>query len=47
MFLTFCYGDGFYEGDSVVEAGVRAFYNYRFDESVEILTEALGMTGIG
>ena len=40
MFLTFCYGDGFYEGDSVVEAGVRAFYNYRFDESVEILTEA-------
>ena len=40
VFLTFCYGDGFYEGDSVVEAGVRAFYNYRFDESVEILTEA-------
>ena len=40
MFLTFCYGDGFYEGDSIVEAGVRAFYNYRFDESVEILTEA-------
>ena len=40
VFLTFCYGDGFYEGDSIIEAGVRAFYNYRFDESVEILTEA-------
>ena len=40
VFLTFCYGDAFYEGDSIVEAGVRAFYNYRFDESVEILTEA-------
>ena len=40
VFLTFCYGDGFYEGDSIVKAGVRAFYNYSFDESVEILTEA-------
>ena len=33
------YANDFYEGDSVVRAGVYAFYNYEFEKAINILED--------
>ena len=38
--LTFSFASDFYKGDSLVLKGVYSFYNYDFDEAVDILTNA-------
>ena len=40
LFLSATKSQSFYFGDSLIKEGVHAFYNYDFNNSVEILTEA-------
>ena len=37
LIFAFAKGQAYYIGDSLVQEGVHAFYNYDFDKSVEIL----------
>ena len=38
--VSIIFSKDFYKGDSLVKKGVYAFYNYEFDQAVEILTDA-------
>lgn len=40
LFLSQAFSKDFYKGDSVVKEGVYAFYNYEFDQAVDILSDA-------
>ena len=40
LHLTVAKSQSFYLGDSLVKEGVNAFYNYDFDNAIEILTQA-------
>ncbi len=40
LLLTVAKSQSFYFGDSLVKEGVYAFYNYDFDNAIEILTQA-------
>ena len=40
LFLTVASSQAYYVGDSLVKEGVHAFYNYDFDNSVQILDQA-------
>ena len=40
LHLTVVKSQSFYLGDSLVKEGVNAFYNYDFDNAIEILTQA-------
>ena len=40
IFVSLLYSTDYYAGDSLVRSGVQAFYNYEFDEAVDILTDA-------
>ena len=40
LFLAAANSQAYYVGDSLVQEGVHAFYNYDFDNSVEILDQA-------
>ena len=40
LILSNIYSKDFYEGDSLVREGVNAFYNYEFDRTINVLTDA-------
>ncbi len=40
VFLSLAFSSNYYRGDSLIQAGVYAFYNYEFDKSVSILDKA-------
>ena len=40
LFLSHALSNDFYKGDSQVKKGVYAFYNYDFDQAVDILSDA-------
>ena len=40
IILSSIYAEDYYKGDALIKKGVYAFYNYNFDEAVDILEEA-------
>ena len=40
ILITGAFANEYYKGDTLVRAGVYAFYNYEFDEAVNILSDA-------
>ena len=39
LLISLCQANDYYKGDSLIKKGVYAFYNYEFDEAVEILSK--------
>ena len=40
ILITGAFANEYYKGDTLVREGVYAFYNYEFDEAVNILSDA-------
>jgi len=40
VFLSIIFSKNYYQGDSLIQEGVYAFYNYEFDKSITILEKA-------